>query len=75
MEFKLRVDRIKRKQITLNYEKGVLKMIDIDNYIKGFKCSWIKRLMNSNNSKWKQLLGYQTNTDKILFYKCITKRY
>ena len=31
--------------------------------------------MNSNNSKWKQLLGYQTNTDKILFYKCITKRY
>ena len=24
--------------------------------------------MNSNNSKWKQLLEYQTNTDKILFH-------
>ena len=62
-----KVDRIKRKQITQNYEKGGLKMIDIDNYIKGLKCSWIKRLMNGNNPKWKQLLGYQTNIDKILF--------
>ena len=38
--------------------------------------------MNSNNSNWKQLLEYQTNTDKILFHgseyiliiKSITKR-
>ena len=51
-----KADRIKRKQITQNYEKGGLKMIDIDNYIKGLKCSWIKRLMNGNNPKWKQLL-------------------
>ena len=24
--------------------------------------------MNSNNSKWKQLLGYQSNTDMMLFH-------
>ena len=43
-------------------------MIDNDNHIKGLKCLLIKRLMNSNNPKWKQLQGYQTNTDKILFH-------
>ena len=31
----LQIDRIKRKQIPQNYEKGGLRMIDIDNYIKG----------------------------------------
>ena len=31
----LQIDRIKRKQILQNYEKGGLRMIDIDNYIKG----------------------------------------
>ena len=63
-----KVDRIKRKQITQHYEKGGLKIINIDNYIKGLKCSWIKRLMNGNNPKWKQLLGYQNKNDKILFH-------
>ena len=66
-----KVDRIKIKQIKQNYEKGGLKMIDIDNYIKGLHesvhGSWIKQWMNGNNTKWKQLLGFQTNTDKILF--------
>lgn len=50
-----KVDKIKRKQITQDYEMGGLKMVDIDNYIKGLKSSWIKRIVNGNKAKWIQL--------------------
>lgn len=46
-----KVDKIKRKQITQDYEMGGLIMVDIDNYIKGLKSSWIKRIVNGSKAK------------------------
>lgn len=46
-----KVDEIKRNQITQDYEMGGLKMVDIDNCIKGLKSSWIKRIENGNKAK------------------------
>ena len=50
--WKSKVDKIKRKQITQDYLNGGLQMIEINNYIKGLKSSWIKRLINYQNSNW-----------------------
>ena len=66
--WKSKVDRIKRKQITQDYNSGGLKMIDVHSYIKGLKSSWIKRLLNNQDSKWKSLIQetLNINIDKIL---------
>lgn len=55
--WKSKVDKIKRKQITQEYSDGGLKMIEINNYIQSLKSSWIRRLINSPNSKWNILLN------------------
>ena len=41
-------EKIKRKTLIQNYEKGGLKMIDIDKFIQAQKISWIKRLFEPN---------------------------
>ena len=41
-------------------------MIDVHSYIKGLKSSWIKRLLNNQDSKWKSLIQETLNIDKIL---------
>ena len=33
--------------LTQNYERGLLKMIDIDKFIWSLKISWIKRLVGN----------------------------
>ena len=40
--------KITRKTLFQNYEKGGLKMIDIDKFIQAQKISWIKRLFAPN---------------------------
>lgn len=74
--WKSKVDKIKRKQITQEYSDGGLKMIEINNYIQSLKSSWIRRLINSPNSKWNILLNKSINTDIVLktgpdFISCI----
>lgn len=74
--WKSKVDKIKRKQITQEYSNGGLKMIEINNYIQSLKSSWIRRLINSPNSKWNILLNKSINTDIVLktgsdFISCI----
>ena len=41
-------EKIKRKTLIQNYEKGGLKMIDIDRFIQAQKINWIKRLFEPN---------------------------
>ena len=48
-----KIDKIKRKVITKNYTCGGLKMIDLDQYIKGLKCTWIRRILKDSHSNWK----------------------
>ena len=37
--------KIKRDVLTMDYEKGGLKMIDIEIFMKSFKICWIKRMI------------------------------
>ena len=37
--------RIKKALITQNYNKGGLKMVDVENFISSLKCSWMKRAL------------------------------
>ena len=62
-----KVDKLKRKQVIQSYINGGLKMIDINNYILGLKSSWIRRILNSPETKWKILL------DKIVSIETLIK--
>lgn len=42
-------DKIKRIQITQDYENGGLKMVDISKFSNCLKASWVKRIMYQNN--------------------------
>ena len=37
--------KIKRDILTMGYESGGLKMIDLDNFINSLKICWIKRMI------------------------------
>ncbi len=41
-------------------------MLDINNYNLGLKSSWIKRILYSQETKWKVLLGKTVSIEKIL---------
>jgi len=41
-------DRIRRSQITSDYAEGGLKMVNLENFIKALKATWIRRLMISD---------------------------
>ena len=42
-------EKVKRKILIQNYDKGGLKMIDIDKFIQAQKISWIKQIFDPNN--------------------------
>ena len=42
-------EKVKRKTIIQNYEKGGLKMIDIEKFMQAQKITWIKRILDPNN--------------------------
>ena len=61
-------DKIKQKVICANYMQGGLKMINIYNFVKGLKISWINRLINNmnDNSEWSELFnGFYGKSDKL----------
>ena len=45
-------DKIKRMQITQDYQNGGLRMINLDSYIKALKSTWIRRLLTNNGALW-----------------------
>ena len=42
-------DKIKRSTLVKDYDKGGLRMIDIEKFIWSLKASWIKRFLQSEN--------------------------
>jgi hypothetical protein len=46
-------DKIKRLTIIAEYEKGGLKMLDINSFLKAQKAMWVKRLLSADNASWK----------------------
>lgn len=41
-------------------------MIDLECYIKALKSTWIRKIINDNDSKWLMLLKKIINTDKLI---------
>ena len=48
-------DPIKRIVSRQNYQNGGIKMIDLDNFIKAIKLTWIRRLLKNQN-KWQNCI-------------------
>ena len=48
-------DKVKRSSVIGDYTSGGLKMIDIYNFERSLKVSWIKRIMNQKESLWNKL--------------------
>ena len=46
--------------------QGGIKMLDLENYIKGLKSTWIRRILFNNNSKWKTLLQNIVDIELLL---------
>lgn len=49
---KSKCDKIKRTIVTQDNLSGGLKMVNIDNFIKSLKCTWVKRLLTARNNPW-----------------------
>ena len=49
-------NKIKRGYITLDYNKGGLRMVNLQNHIQSLKLTWMTRLFTSIESGWMQFL-------------------
>lgn len=45
-----KIDKISRKTLQLNYEKGGCRMTNVEIFIKSLKLTWIRRLLTTNSS-------------------------
>ena len=62
-------DKIRRSTISLSYMQGGMKMINIHNFDKALKISWIKKLVTQPNSQWYKLLTVMyENINKTLIF-------
>ena len=62
-------DKIRRSTISLSYMQGGMKMINIHNFDKALKISWIKKLVTQPNSQWHKLLTVMyENINKTLIF-------
>ena len=63
-------DKIKKTEMINNYEKGGLKMIDIQSFNTSLKLKWVQNYLNTENKgKWKALFDYflERYGGKLLF--------
>ena len=51
-------DKIKRESIYQDYDRGGIRMTDIDLMIKGLRLAWISRLLNPERRNWKSVPNY-----------------
>ena len=51
-------DKIKRESIYQDYDRGGIRMADIDLMIKGLRLAWISRLLNPERRNWKSVPNY-----------------
>jgi hypothetical protein len=59
-------DKVKRNTLIGDFEKGELKMINIESYFISLKASWVSRLADSKFSNWKLIpLKYLNVLGKI----------
>jgi hypothetical protein len=65
-------EKVKRKTIVNDYERGGLKMIDLPLYLDSLKITWIRRLFDENITNWKNIALYQYSkcTLGVDIFKC-----
>ena len=51
-------DKIKRVGVYQDYEKGGLRMSDLETMIKALRLAWIPRLSNNSHPNWKTVPNY-----------------
>ena len=57
-------DKVARKTLVQDHEKGGCRMIHIQTFIKSLKLTWIRRILNSDrNNKWCTLFLDTNNVD------------
>ena len=62
-------DKIRRTTVCSNCMQGGLKMINIYNFEKAIKVSWVKKLITQPNSQWYKLLeAMYGNIDQIVTF-------
>ena len=69
-------DKIKRREMTNEYNKGGLKMIELQSFNESLKMKWIKGYMDNNNKwKWKSSVNhYLEKHGGKLFFSANLKR-
>ena len=51
--WKNKKDRIKRVGLYQGYDKGGLRMVDVETFVKSLRLAWIPRLLRSGHQHWK----------------------
>ena len=56
-------DKVTRVSVINDYEKGGLKMIDLESMVKSSRLAcWLKRVFNDSNATWKKYFLYLLET-------------
>ena len=53
------MDKTTRLSVINEYEKGGLKMIDLETMIKSLRLAWLKRIFSVNDGGWKDYIRHQ----------------
>ena len=53
------MDKTTRLSVINEYEKGGLKMIDLETMIKSLRLAWLKRIFSVNDGAWKDYIRHQ----------------
>ena len=56
--WKTKKDNIKRESIYQHYDKGGIRVTDVDNYNNKSRLAWISRLLNPDSLNWKSIPDY-----------------
>ena len=52
----MKPDKIKQNYLCMNYLDGGLKMVNIYDFVKSLKLTWVKRILFVTDSQWCKLL-------------------
>ena len=51
-------DKVKRVSVINEYEKGGLRMIDLESMVKSLRLAWLRRIFSEINGPWKSFLQH-----------------
>ena len=51
------LDRVSRNQMIQDYNKGGVRMVDVQTYIYALKVTWIRRIMGAVDAQWCKFFG------------------